>query len=240
MIRFFILAIATLILVGCDQPGHKEFKMGVDTMNTDADAAEGFFKQAIEKDSNIAEAHLNLGLIYLNKEWAEGTLIESRKAIKIYEQSKPEIRNNLWKTNNSIAHVNTASALTVLAGERAEKWDESANSDSLKAGIVMYDTVLSYIARALELDPSNVGGQVLLKRVNPIYAELKVQVVELMKVEYAQKQMAAAIKRFTDAADSAAVKDAAAIKRIADATDSALTAAGWNLNRSNDSLPESQ
>jgi tetratricopeptide (TPR) repeat protein len=200
MWKFLVLALALVAFVGCDRAGLKEFNEGVAFMEINVNEAERLFKLAIEKDSLFAEAHLNLGLIYLQKEWAEGTRLESAKAIKLFELTKsvnPEIaKTSMWKTNTAVAYGNYGAAVLTILGDLLTNNDE--NLDSIKLARRMLDTAQNYLNFALKYDPSYVNAQVGLKKIPPMMAQLDQGIALTEQALAVEASKAAILKSFQD------------------------------------------
>ncbi len=75
-----LLTIAIGTLNGCTRPGEDEFNKGIEAQrDNQLEQAKKLFHTALSKDPSLAEAHINLGYVYLreknyDKAWEETTV----------------------------------------------------------------------------------------------------------------------------------------------------------------------
>lgn len=156
--------IACLVLAACAlEPGIAEYNQGIEHLSAGkTELAEASFKRALEKKSDFAEAHLNLGKIYLEKGWTEGAEKSTQTALSIFESSQTTASTDTsWRMGASLASTNLG--LIKLNTFKAEMEKLGAwSSLALMAGnskVEQVDDALMLFERAIELDPSNSTAQ---------------------------------------------------------------------------------
>lgn len=69
--------------------GLYHYNKGVKYQQTgQTELAEQQFKLALQNNPELAEAHLNLGLIYIDRDWYEGAETSTKKAVEIFERTQ--------------------------------------------------------------------------------------------------------------------------------------------------------
>jgi len=167
IILFVFVSICILVIlaiVGYREEGFYNYNEGVKFQQTgQIELAEQQFKLAIEKNPKLAEAHLNLGMIYIDRGWYEGAEKSTRQAISVFEQTKETfVEGATWKESLSIAYNN----LGVI--EIAKGINEESGLDYLK-GKNHWEQAMSFFHKAVELDPSNSNAQGNIKRFKDAY-----------------------------------------------------------------------
>ncbi len=113
--------------------------------------AEQQFKIAIDKDSDNAEAHLNLGVYYLRTGWLDGAEKETKAAIEIFDRThETKVEGAEWEESLSIAYNN----LGVIAVSRIAKNPDEA--------VGLLQEAIADFKKALELDPNDAQAHVNL------------------------------------------------------------------------------
>lgn len=85
----FLFLLFIVLFNGCGVKGLSNYNSGVEhQQNGRAEMAEQEFKIALQKNPYLAEAHLNLGLIYLNRGWLDGAEASTKRGIEIFEITK--------------------------------------------------------------------------------------------------------------------------------------------------------
>ncbi|HUT03006.1 MAG TPA: tetratricopeptide repeat protein [bacterium] len=127
------------------------------------DAAESEFKQAIEQNPNLAEAHLNLGLIALENGWLDGAERSTRRCIDILERTRTTAMDGTtWREALSIAYNN----MGAIEMARAANADQS---HGYGAGRGHWERGMSYFRKAIALDPSSSKAQGNIERFKGAY-----------------------------------------------------------------------
>lgn len=159
-----ICIFVVLAIVGYREEGLYNYNEGVKFQQTgQIELAEQQFKLALEKNPKLAEAHLNLGMIYIDRGWYEGGEKSTLQAIKIFEQTKETfIEGSTWKQPLSIAYNN----LGVI--EIARGINKESDFDYLK-GKTYWEKAMSFFHKAVELDPSNSNAQGNINRFKDAY-----------------------------------------------------------------------
>lgn len=75
MLKGLSIFLAAVALVGCGVKGMENYNTGVQYQQSgQTDLAEQQYKIAIQQNPELGEAYLNLGLIYINKQWFDGAV----------------------------------------------------------------------------------------------------------------------------------------------------------------------
>jgi len=155
-----LLVLPVLLLAGCAglSPGVAAYNAGVEHAGRgEKDLAEQQYKLALQAQPDLAEAHMNLGLVYSQSGLWEAAEAEAQQSIRIFERTKTTvIAGATFPQSLSLAYSNLGAYQLTLALQAAVKGD-SARAQQLQA-----DAAAS-IRKAVELDPSNVRAQSSLK-----------------------------------------------------------------------------
>ncbi|WP_321531666.1 hypothetical protein [uncultured Desulfuromonas sp.] len=145
-VLFLVLTLA--LLSGCNRPGEAEFNKGIEAQrNNELELAKELFHTALNKDPSLAEAHINLGYVYLreknyDKAWEETTVgLE-----KIKNSHKTIVMGQSWQDQAALAYNNLAK----IVFEKAVQ--------AQKAGLIQeqkrhQEHTVSLLNQALELVP---------------------------------------------------------------------------------------
>lgn len=152
------------VLVGCNPQGLEDYNKGVYYQQAgQIDLAEQQFKIALQKNPELAEAHLNLGLIYLNRGWYDGAEISTKKAVKILERTQRTwVEGSTWQQTLSIAY-NNLGAIEIGRGIEVESQFDFATAR------VRWGRAISFFRKAIELNQSNSLAQANIKRFKNAY-----------------------------------------------------------------------
>nr|WP_320116080.1 tetratricopeptide repeat protein [uncultured Desulfuromonas sp.] len=143
-----LLTVAIGTLNGCTRPGEDEFNKGIEAQrDNQLEQAKELFHTALSKDPSLAEAHINLGYVYLreknyDKAWEETTVgLE-----KIKESHKTIVMGQTWQDQAALAYNNLAK----IVFEKAIQ--------AKKAGLITeqkrhQEHTVSLLNQALELVP---------------------------------------------------------------------------------------
>lgn len=159
-------SIAELII---GTPGAAEYNEGVVYYQAGStDLAEQRFKQAIQKNAGLAEAHLNLGLIYLQRQWYDGAEASTKQAIDIFERTRTTIVDgSTWQQSCSLGYNNLAAIeLNRILGEAFT--DPARAKARCASGNYSF-----YLKKAIELDPTNSYAQGNTQRLSAMCSSFK-------------------------------------------------------------------
>ena len=151
------LGYVVLVLVLYEQTGISPYNVGVQDMHMgQMTLAEQQFKLALERNPYSAEAHLNLGKIYLQSGWLDGARTETEKAVQLFERTKRTIvkgatlEQSLSISYNNLGAIETGRA--VVASDSAQQR-------------LHREAAMTNFRKAVELDPSNAQAEANLQRV---------------------------------------------------------------------------
>ena len=117
--------------------------------------AEQKFKLALERNPDLAEAHLNLGKIYLQSGRLDGAQIETEKAVQIFDRTKKTIvKGATFEQSLSIAYNN----LGAIEAGRVVRVSDSAQQRLHR------EAAMTDFRKAVELDPSNAQAKANIQR----------------------------------------------------------------------------
>ena len=124
------------------------------------DLAEQQFKLALQENPDMAEAHLNMGKIYLDLDrgWLEGAENSTKKAIEIFERTKVTYeKGSDYKQPLSAAYNN----LGVIEIQRDLQAETVFNMPVAKQH---YLKAMGYFKNAVDLDPMDSQAQANLSK----------------------------------------------------------------------------
>jgi len=143
-----LLAFAVATLCGCSRPGEDEFNKGIEAQrDNQLELAKELFNTALSKDPALAEAHINLGYVYLreknyDKAWEETTIgLE-----KIKKSHKTIVMGQTWQDQAALAYNNLAK----IVFEKAVQARKAGLSKDQKRH---QEHTVSLLNQALELVP---------------------------------------------------------------------------------------
>ncbi|OQY19916.1 MAG: hypothetical protein B6I36_02945 [Desulfobacteraceae bacterium 4572_35.1] len=135
---------------GTTKPGEDEYNKGIEANKEDKiELAQQLFKQAIEKNPKLAEAHINLGQTYIKLHDFEQGWAETLKGLELATTTKTTIiRGSTWQEQAALANNNLAK----IVFDRAIK---ACSSGNLAEQQRYKDEALIYMQQAVELAPEN-------------------------------------------------------------------------------------
>jgi tetratricopeptide (TPR) repeat protein len=144
----------------------EEYNKGVEYQQAGKiDLAEQQFKVVLQNNPECAEAHLNLGLIQMNRGWLDGAEKSTKKAMEILEATrKTFVKGATWEQPLSVAY-NNLGAVEVKRGLSAEK---RSDRDEAKK---RWETAMTHFRKAAQLDPMNSLAQSNIERFKNAYPE---------------------------------------------------------------------
>jgi tetratricopeptide (TPR) repeat protein len=163
-ITLFLIVYSTSFTSITNDDGIEEYNKGLGYQETNQiTLAEQQYKLAIQKNPNLAEAYLNLGLIYLNNGWLQGAEEMTLKSISIFESSnKTIVSGNTPQQSLSIDYNNLGAIEMAKALQYETNYDYSSAKYHWKNGIV-------YFNKAIQLDPTNSKAQSNINRFSNAY-----------------------------------------------------------------------
>lgn len=159
-----LCSIAITVIIGCEGRGLGNYNKGVEYQQTgQVELAEQQFKIALQKNPELAEAHLNLGIIYLNRSWYDGSEASTKKAVEILERTRTTlIEGSTWPQTLSIAY-NNLGAVEIGKALHAELQFDIAAARTHR------QNAMFFFRKAVRLDPSNSQAQGNIQRFKDIY-----------------------------------------------------------------------
>lgn len=136
---------------GCsEQPGIGNYNRGVEYFSRkQVDRAKDHYILAIGEAPDLAEAHINLGLIYMNEGELDLAEDHIRTGIETLERDRKTVaRGTSYEEILSVAYGN----LGILMVNRARTFDMKLDSDS---AAVCWESARGYFEEALVHDPEN-------------------------------------------------------------------------------------
>src|ERR1700738_3501241 len=111
--------------------GMTNYNNGVNHQGTkQSTLAEQDYKLALQQNPSLAEAHLNLGIMYMDTQWWDDAEEETKQAVALFEKTKTTlVAGATWQQSLSIAYNN----LGVIEMSRAQGFDASRNSTQARS-----------------------------------------------------------------------------------------------------------
>jgi tetratricopeptide (TPR) repeat protein len=111
------------------------------------------YKLALQRNPDLAEAHLNLGVTYLSRGWYDKAEASTKKAVEILERTRTTmIEGSTWKETLSLAYTNLGSI------ELNRGFGAAYDFDHVKEE-VHFKNAISFFQKALEFNPSNTNAK---------------------------------------------------------------------------------
>lgn len=152
MIKISIMVLTALLFTtGCsNSPGEQEFNKGIEAERADKlDLAQELFEIALEKNPNIAEAHINLGLIYIKKKDYDRAWKETNIGLEMAKESKTSIvMGGTWEDQAALAYNNLAK----ITFDRAIEAHYAGDLDKRQK---LKNKTISLLEQAIELSPEH-------------------------------------------------------------------------------------
>jgi tetratricopeptide (TPR) repeat protein len=165
------LLVASAALSGCDTVSKVVGPVGIDKYNSalqhqqhnETALAEQDYKIALQQNPDLAEAHLNLGLLYMDSQWWDGAQQETQKAVDLLEKTHTTyVEGSTWEQSLSLAYNNLG------AVEMGRGADSEMNSDARSAR-AHWQTGMANFDKAVQLDPTDAKAQGNLQRFKNAY-----------------------------------------------------------------------
>jgi tetratricopeptide (TPR) repeat protein len=158
------------------------------------DLAEQQFKLALKQFPDLAEAHSNLGAIYLGRGWLDRAETETRKAIEILERThQTSVESETLEQSMAIEYYNLGA---IEVGRADETTDTNQRRPHRNAAIVFFQ-------KAIELDPSDAQALAEIRRCRAeAYYNEGFQHMEAGQKDLAEQQFKLALQQFPDLAEA--------------------------------------
>jgi tetratricopeptide (TPR) repeat protein len=143
-----LLLLSVVNISGCDmldgEKGLTEYNKGVEFMGAKNNGgAEQQFKMAIAANPDLAEAHLNLGNLYMETGWWEGAQKETETSLAIFERTQKTLAEGSTLAQSESVAYNNLGAIASHNGKA--------------------DEAKKHFEKAVELDPNNAQAHANLK-----------------------------------------------------------------------------
>ncbi|MDY0191374.1 MAG: hypothetical protein RBR22_11635 [Desulfuromonas sp.] len=142
----------SLLIVSCGSnvTGEAEYNKGIEAINADKiELAQKLFIQATQINPQLAEAHINLGLVYIKTHQLDKAWDETQKGLNIINTSKSTIvRGSSWQEQAALANNNLAKIVF-------DKAIHARKSGDLIASESLQKEALTYLKTAIEMAPEN-------------------------------------------------------------------------------------
>lgn len=165
-----LLVLVTLFLLGWAwkwySSGIKDYNRGVYYQQAgQMELAEQQFKIALSRNPDLAEAHINLGVVYLNRGWDEGAEASTQKGIGLLEGTQTTtVKGSTSQEVLSLGYNNLgAIELNRYVATILQLDTNSAEAHRQKA--------LTLFNQAVTLDPSNSFAQGNIQRLKTLSNE---------------------------------------------------------------------
>jgi len=144
--------------------GIEEYNKGVHyQQSSQTELAEQQFKLAIQKNPDLAEAYLNIGLIYIDRTWFDGGEQMTNRCIEILNRTrKTLVEGSTLNQTLSIGYNN----LGVVAMGRAFQEETKFNYVLARQ---YWNVGMSHFRKAVELDPMNSQAQANIQNFGSAY-----------------------------------------------------------------------
>jgi len=145
-------------------PGIEEYNKGVHYQQSGQnELAEQQYKLAVQKNPDLAEAYLNIGLIYTDRTWFDGGELMIKKCIEILNRTgKTLVEGNTLNQTLSIAYNNLGVIAIARALQAEMKFNYALARQYWKVG-------MAHFRIAVELDPMNSQAQANIQNFGSAY-----------------------------------------------------------------------
>lgn len=147
----FALVLSLLIVsCGSNVKGEAEYNKGIEAIKVDnLELAQQQFTQSIQKNPQLAEAHINLGLVYIKTHQPDKAWDETQKGLRIIAKTRTTIiKASSWHEQAALANNNLAKIIFDKALHAKQSGDLAASKD-------LQTEALTYLKKATEMAPDN-------------------------------------------------------------------------------------
>jgi tetratricopeptide (TPR) repeat protein len=144
--------------------GLASYNNGVNHQGTNQSSlAEQDYKIALQQNPSLAEAHVNLGMIYMDTEWWDGAEDETKQAVALFEKTRTTVASgSTWQQSLSKAYNN----LGVIEMSRALGYEVNGNTPQARSH---WQAGMSYFNKAVSLDARDAQAQSNVQRFKSAY-----------------------------------------------------------------------
>lgn len=145
-------------------PGVQEYNQGLNYQETNQlTLAEQQYNLAIQENPDLAEAYLNLGVIYLNNAWYDGAEQTTNKCISTLQRTqKTLVKGSTVNQTLSIAYNNLGMVEIGRAIQAESKSNSFLARNHWKKG-------MAYYRKAVQLDPTDSQAQANIEKFKDAY-----------------------------------------------------------------------
>ena len=166
----FVVLLLSFSAIACDASditgprGMENYNEGVKLQQDNKiQLAEQQFKLALKNNPDFAEAHLNLGLIYIENGWLDGAESSTNQAIAIFERTnKTYVEGGTVRQALSLAY-NNLGAIEMARALEAEKQRNISDARS------HWQKGMNQFRKAIDLDSANGKAQGNIRRFGNAY-----------------------------------------------------------------------
>ncbi len=160
----FLYGVSSLIKTAVPPAGMSDYNEGVKLMTEGSnELAEQCFKTALQKNPSSGEAHLNLGIIYMNRGWADGAEQSTVRAIRLLEEAgKTSIGGSTLNQTLALCYNNLGWIEMNRVVDAENRLDITTAKKHWQKGMVSFQ-------RAITLDPGCSVAQGNLVRYRDAY-----------------------------------------------------------------------
>jgi tetratricopeptide (TPR) repeat protein len=155
-------SVVALMLAACGTvAGMSAYNQGVQHQQKgERTLAEQQFKIALQQDPDLAEAHLNLGLLYIEDGWLEGAEEHTQAAITIFERTKRTyVEGATYAESLSLAYNN-------LGVIQLQRWSQKVLTGSPSEVKRLCADAAADFRKAIDLNRANSKAQANMSRLN--------------------------------------------------------------------------
>lgn len=174
LVKFVCLGAIIVMLIACGKPaGLDEYNQGIQLLQSDPAGAKAKFEEAIAKNADLAEAHLELGKLALANGDDEGAIASLEQAANLFEtKQKAIIKEKTWQQLASEAY----GKLAIIYSNKASKAMEGKD---LIAAAKAFQKAAEYSKKAVEKDSANSEASSLTDQINTQFATVQAEIDSL-------------------------------------------------------------
>lgn len=176
--RFLMVIMGAIALwatcMGCGEKGFSEYNKALEHQASGKlDLAEQEYKIALQKNPGLAEAHMNIGVIYVERGWLDGAEESTKKAIAIFEKTQTTwIKGSSWQQSLAIAY-NNLGMVEINRAIQAERESMDAGEKERRR-YSHWKQAMSYFEKAVELDSSNSQAHANIAKFQNAYSRMPI------------------------------------------------------------------
>ncbi len=135
---------------GSTRVGENEYNKGIEAFKADKiELAQQLFEKSIQKNPKLAEAYINLGMVYIKQHKTEKAWQTTQTGLDVINQTRDTIiRGGSWQEQAALANNNLAKIVFDKAITAYNKKDISTSKK-------LQNEALSYLSKAIKLAPED-------------------------------------------------------------------------------------